>query len=111
MVIDFNNIPEEQKFNFKGGVGELDSRDYIDGNNKIMFSRLKPGASSGHHSHDGSSEIAYILSGEAVFKYDDTEEVVKAGQVHYCPEGHNHSMHNRTTEDIVYLAIVPQHPK
>lgn len=38
MVIDFNNIKEEQIMNFKGGEGELDTRNFIDSDNKIMMS-------------------------------------------------------------------------
>ena len=107
MVIDFNNIKEEQIMNFKGGEGELDTRNFIDSDNKIMMSRLKPGASSGYHKHEGNCEVVYIVEGEATFSYDDKEEVVKAGQVHYCPDGHSHSMINKTDKDLVYFALVP----
>lgn len=109
MVIDFNNIEEQVLHNFKGGEGQLNTRNYVDSENKIMFSRLAPGASSGFHVHEGNSEIVYIVSGKAEFLYDDKTEVVEAGQVHYCPMGHGHSMRNHWDEDIVYLAIVPQH--
>ena len=95
--------------NFKGGEGELDTRNFVDDKNKIMLSILKPGASSGYHKHEQNSEIVYILSGVATFTIDDTTEVVKAGDVHYCPMGHSHSMHNHTDEDLVYYAIVPEH--
>ncbi len=107
MVIDYSRITEEKIMNFKGGEGELLTRNFIDSDNKIMMSTLKPGASSGYHKHEGNCEIVYIVEGEATFIYDDNEEVVKAGGVHYCPEGHSHSMINRTTNDLVYFAIVP----
>lgn len=95
--------------NFKGGEGELDTRNFMDDRNKIMLSTLKSGASSGYHKHEQNSEIVYILSGTATFKFDDTTEVVKAGEVHYCPMGHSHSMLNNTDQDLVYFAIVPEH--
>lgn len=107
MIIDFNDIKEEKVMNFKGGAGELDTRNYVDSDNRIMLSRLKPGASSGYHKHDGNFEVVYILEGEATFVYDDKEEVAKAGQVHYCPNGHCHSMINKTDKDVVYFALVP----
>lgn len=109
MIIDFEALKEETILNFKGGEGELVTRNFVDEKNKIMMSRLKPGASSGYHVHEGNSEIVYILSGEGHFDYDGHHEECHAGTVHYCPMGHGHAMHNDGTEDLVYLAIVPEH--
>ena len=109
MIIDYKNITEEKKMNFKGGNGELDTRDYIDAKNKIMMSRLQPGANTGYHKHEMNSEIVYIISGEGYFRYDDTEERFKAGDVHYCPMCHSHALYNDGTEELVYFAIVPEH--
>lgn len=107
MIIDFNNIEEEKVMNFKGGEGALLTRNYVDQDNRIMLSQLEPGASSGYHKHNGNCEIVYILEGEATFIYDDKQETVKAGQIHYCPDGHSHSMVNNTDKEVKYLAIVP----
>ncbi len=109
MIIDYSKIEEEKIQNFKGGNGELDTRNFIDSKNKIMMSRLKPGANSGYHKHEMNSEIVYIISGEGHFKYDDTVEKFCAGDVHYCPMGHSHAMYNDGDEDLVYFAIVPEH--
>lgn len=109
MIIDFEKINEESVMNFKGGEGQLDTRNFVDSANKIMMSRLKPGASSGYHTHENNSEIVYIISGVGHFRYDGTTENVKAGDVHYCPMGHFHAMFNDGTEDLVYFAIVPEH--
>lgn len=95
--------------NFRGGEGELRTRNYVDSENKIMMSRLRPGASSGYHRHDGSSEIVHIISGRGHFRYDDTEEAFAPGCVHYCPMGHSHAMVNDGDDDVVYLAIVAEH--
>ena len=111
MIINFDNIEEIRTMNFKGGKGPLDSRNYIDDNIRIMYSTLSPGASIGLHTHNGNSEVIYILSGEATFHYDDTVEIAIAGQCHYCPNGHSHYMENLTNRDLVYSAIVPQHKK
>lgn len=106
MIIDYKNIVEETITNFRGGNGDLVTRNYIDGNAKIMKSILKPGASSGYHKHEGNCEIVYILSGKGHFRYDDTTEYFQAGDVHYCPDGHSHAMFNDGDEDLVYFAIV-----
>jgi len=109
MIIDFDKIPEVHQMNFKGGKGALDTRNYVDGKVKIMYSTLRPGASSGLHTHEGNCEIVFVISGVATFHYDDTIEEAHVGQCHYCPEGHSHYMENRTDHDLVYLAIVPEH--
>jgi len=106
MIIDYNNINEEANMDFKGGKGLLATRNFIDEKHKIMMSKLAPGASSGYHKHVGNCEIVYIISGRGYFDYDDTTERVEASSVHYCPEGHSHSMHNDGDEDLVYFAIV-----
>lgn len=109
MVIDPKKIEEDVVMNFKGGNGELATRNYVDDKCRIMFSRLRPGASSGIHKHEQNCEVVYVISGEATFYYDGERETVMPGQVHYCPEGHSHYMENNTDEDLVYLAIVPEH--
>ncbi len=111
MIIDFGNIKEEAVMNFKGGKGELDTRNFVDPRNKIMMSRLKPGASSGYHIHEQNSEIVYVISGTGHFVYDGSEEKIGAGSVHYCPMGHSHAMFNDGKDDLVYFAIVPEHGK
>ena len=40
MIIDFDKIKEEVIMNFKCGEGELDTRNFVDENNKIMLSSL-----------------------------------------------------------------------
>lgn len=109
MIIDFGEISEICVMNFKGGNGELLTRNYEDDKCKIMMSCLKPGASSGLHTHECNCEIVYVISGTATFHYDGKTETAEAGQVHYCPEGHSHYMENNTDEDLHYLAIVPAH--
>lgn len=107
MTIDFNSIPQETIKNFKGGEGEILTRNFVDDDNRIMFSVLKPGSSSGYHKHESNCEVIYILKGEITFTIDGKKEIAKAGQAHYCPNGSSHSMKNESKEDAVYFAIVP----
>lgn len=109
MIIDFNQIEEQFIMNFKGGNGELNTRNFVDEKNKIMLSHLKPGANTGYHKHEMNSEIIYILSGTGHFDCDGTREDVSQGSVHYCPMNHAHAMYNDGDEDLVYFAIVPEH--
>lgn len=108
MILDLKQIPETIAPHFKGGEKEMAMRAYADGKNRIMLNRLVPGASVGLHTHEGSSEIIYILEGGAKVLYDGEELRIEAGQVHYCPEGHTHSLINDTENDLVFFAVVPQ---
>lgn len=109
MIIDFQQQEEVQITGFKGGSGELLMRSYVDEKNRMMLTTVKPGASSGLHSHDQNSELIYVLKGTLTFHCDDIVEQARAGQVHYCPMGHSHYMVNETDDDVVYFAIVAEH--
>lgn len=109
MVIDFNKLEEVANPQFKGGEGETMFRTFNDGMNKIMLGRLEVGCSIGYHSHETNSEIIYIVSGDARCLYDGGEETLSAGQCHYCPKGHSHSLINAGTKvPLVFFAIVPE---
>ena len=90
MVIDFDKITMQTINGFKGGQGELDMAGFSDDKVKIMRNVLKP-------------------QGELTITCDGEREIVRAGQLHYCPMGHQHSYTNLSTEDVVFLDIVPEH--
>lgn len=108
MKLEFEAMEEKFLPEFKGGVGRLCAKMYSDENGKIMRGRLEPGCSIGMHTHDTSSEMIFILSGTATYLCDGGEETVAAGNSHYCPKGHSHSMINKTDEDIIFFAVVPE---
>lgn len=106
MIIDFNNIKEEIKPNFKNGEKEYRVKDYSDDLNKIMHGRLIPGASIGLHTHEINSEIIYIIEGSGITIYDGNEYNVKKGDVLYCKKGHTHSLINNSNSDLIFFAVV-----
>ena len=63
----------------------------------------------GLHTHEGSSEIVYVLSGTGKALYGGGEERLAPGDCHYCPEGHAHSLINDGTQTLKFFAVVPQH--
>ena len=109
MIIDYDKIELQNIDGFKGGNGMMSMKCHDDGKNKIMLSRLAPGANIGYHSHEQNSEIIYCFSGEGHFEYDDTTEPFRPGDVHYCPMGHSHAMYNDGSTDLVYFAVVAEH--
>lgn len=108
MIIDFNKVEEKKLAGFKGGQGDTIARMHTDELGKIMLGRLEPGCSIGLHTHETSSEVIYIISGEATYIFDGKNETAKAGQCHCCPKGHAHSMINKGNEDLVFFAVVPE---
>ena len=109
MKFPFSEQPYEIYPNFKGGEKALDAKMTSDGMNRIISGKLVPGATIGMHTHETNSEVIYILSGEAKVYYDDGVDICKAGDVHYCPKGHTHSLtNNSTTEELTFFAVVPE---
>lgn len=109
MIIPFDTIQPTPHDQFKGGEGQFINQVFHDQNNKVLLGRLTPGSSIGLHTHEGNSEIIYILSGTGKALYDGQYETVSAGCCHYCPQGHSHSLINDSGEDLTFFAVVPEH--
>lgn len=106
-MINFEEIDVVEMPEFNGGTGITKGRMFIDDNGKIMKATLEKGASIGEHTHITSSEIIYIISGTAKCLLNGKEEIVKAGQCHYCPKGSTHSVINENDENLVMFCVVP----
>lgn len=110
MILDIKNIEAKHNPAFKGGEKEFVSRMFVNELGKIMLGHLEPGASIGLHTHEGNSEIIYLLNGEGTVLYDGKVEKLLPGQVHYCPMGHEHSLRNETADTpLDFFAVVPEH--
>ena len=107
MKITADSLPIRDITNFLGGEKTIRTRMMADELGKIMWGTLEPGASIGMHTHDTSSEIIYILSGSGKVLYDNAVETVTAGDCHYCPKGHTHSLINDGSETMEVFAVVP----
>lgn len=108
MKINFKKMTEQRMPEFKGGIGALVAKMQIDELGKIMYGKLETGSSIGYHTHDTNSEIIYILEGSGKCLYDDGEEQLSAGDCHYCPKGHAHSLINDSDADLVFFAVIPE---
>ena len=97
---------------FQGGEGRFVPKMFNDGTNKIMRGKLEPGCSVGMHTHNGTSEIIYVLSGQGtMYLGDGGKEILNPGDCHYCPEGTGHSFVNESDADLTFFAVVPVHNK
>ena len=111
MLIPFETMEVSVINGMRGGEGEARLQSFADENNKILKLTLVPGASLGLHTHEGNSEIVYVLSGTGTMLCDGAEEPLTPGVCHYCPMGHEHKLMNTGTEELTVLGIVPEHKK
>lgn len=94
--------------NFKGGKKELVTKKYEDKDVKILMNAtLEPGASIGLHTHEGSLEVIYIISGQGTAISEGETENLYAGDVHYCPDGATHTLVNTGHDKLVFIAVIP----
>lgn len=107
MIIDFANMEEKDFPAFKGGTGVFTAKMFFDGETRIMKGYLHPGSSIGMHKHEGTSETVCILSGKGKMICDGEEELLEAGCVSFCPEGHTHSLINTGEEPLYFIGVVP----
>lgn len=107
MVMKFAEMDESLVNGLRGGNGTAKVKSFEDSLNKVMMLTLDKGCSVGLHKHETNSEIQYIFSGEANFTIDGKTEIVKKGEVHYCPKGHSHTVINEHDEPLVMLCILP----
>ena len=109
MIIDLKSIPATVTPHFFGGEGQFVANIFKDDDNKVLLGLLAPGCTTGLHTHEGTSEIVYIISGTGKVLCDGVYEPLKPGDVHYCPMGHTHSLINDGEENLVVFGTVPEH--
>ena len=108
MKIQFEEIKEKELKGFYGGNGSFVANVFVDEKNKILRGKLVPGATIGLHRHDTSSEIIFVYAGQGKMICDGKEELLFAGDCHYCPKGSAHTFMNVGNEDLRFYAVVPQ---
>lgn len=108
MIIDFERIPVSVIEGFKGGQKHIAAHMYADDKVRVLHGMLVPGASIGMHTHDTNCEMIYVVSGQGRVLIDGSTERVRAGECHYCPKGHTHSLINDSEENLVFIGFVPE---
>jgi len=71
---------------------------------------LKPGKSTGGHSHAGQEEVYYFVSGYATMELKQGEDLqmlpVGPGDVVLIPDGAFHRVHNKSETENCYFVCV-----
>ena len=73
-----------------------------------LFARCKlaPGDFVGNHTHEQEMEVCYFLSGKGMVESNGIISEVNVGDVHIVHPGENHSVINKGTEDLEYIALI-----
>ena len=73
-----------------------------------IFARavIPPGSSIGTHTHEGNFEVYYMLKGTAHVTDNGVPGILETGDTMLCRNGDNHSLENRSAEDIEVLFLV-----
>lgn len=109
MNIDFSKYDETLVHSPRGGQGTFGMRQYQTRDNRILKGRLLPGSAFGMHAHETNSETMIFLSGQGKMVSPEGEERVFPGAVSHCPRGSAHCLVNDGEEDLVFIALIPEH--
>lgn len=107
-MLKFAEMPDTVLQNFNGGDGAVSAKMFKDDKVRIMRATIPQGSSIGSHTHATSCEVVYVLAGQANCLIDGQEEIVRAGECHYCPKGSTHSVKNVMPEPLEAVCVVPE---
>lgn len=106
MKIDFNELKEMTISGMNEGTGTMTCRMYNDEKYRIIPTAIHHGGSIGVHTQNSGDDMNYIISGTGKAICDGVEEELKAGVMHICPQGSEHTIINTGEDDLVMLTIV-----
>ena len=66
---------------------------------------VKPGDAVGYHTHEGKTEIIYILEGRALYN-DGTERILEPGDAAIVSEKDGQSIRCADDRPMTYLAVI-----
>jgi len=69
---------------------------------------VNPGDVIGYHTHEGKTEIIYILEGRALY-YDGTERILEPGDAAIVSENDGQAIRCADDQPMTYLAVILLH--
>jgi quercetin dioxygenase-like cupin family protein len=102
----------EQIENAQGGRGTIEIRHIIEPEdhnnphlNMVARITIQPGAAVGFHSHEGLTEVIYILDGQALYN-DGAERILKPGDAAVVYDQDRQSICCADNRPLTYLAVI-----
>jgi uncharacterized cupin superfamily protein len=116
-IVNVDDVKEVEDFQGEHWGGTFKpltpALDALRGRLGVNLSRVPPGRTvCPFHAHTLDDEVFFVLSGRGVFRYGDSVSEIRAGDCISCPAGSGtaHQLANPYEDDLVYLAIGPNHP-
>lgn len=112
MKLANKDMRKSEDKNLRGGKGTIRMTHFLEkdasfGSGRVFaHATLEPGSSIGLHTHEGEFEIYQMLKGTAHITDNGEEYDISAGDGMLCKNGDNHSIENRTNEDVEVLFLV-----
>lgn len=112
MIKRFEEMSIVPTVRLKDGNGEADLINLLEpeemhGAGRLFcITKMKPGVSSGPHTHLGDFEIYYILRGKARVNDNGSLCELGPGDVHQCCDGDFHAIEAIGDEELEYLAVI-----
>lgn len=106
MIIDFTKLEENKIEHMRNGDGYIKMIKFFDDKNTIAHIIIPPHCSIGIHTHENDQEIIYVIKGEGICIEDGKEYSLKQGNANYCPIHYNHSIINKSADDLELFAVI-----
>ncbi len=96
----------------RGGKGTVAVKHLLNPDELLGKGRLfaentvPPGASIGLHRHEGDIEAYYITQGSGIYYNDDERFAIKAGDLTFVDDHHQHSIENTGETPLVFIALI-----
>jgi quercetin dioxygenase-like cupin family protein len=74
--------------------------DFDEPGHLLQVVTIPPGTRQRMHSHEGQTEVFYILEGEATIKINNVDYLAKPGDAFICSPGDVHNLWNKTDKDF-----------
>ncbi len=98
--------------NYQGGNGTLEIRHVIEPENHnnpylnmVATVTLNPGVTVGDHTHEGLTEVIFILKGRALYN-DGSERILEPGDAAVVFESDHQSIRSADDKPMTYLACI-----
>ncbi len=96
----------------KGGPGSVVQTSFASKEELLNKARLfgnlhlEPNCGIGVHTHEGESELFYIVNGTVVYNDDGVEHELHAGDLAVVEPGHSHGVSNRSDAPADLVALI-----
>ncbi len=100
MFFSYDRLKALVKQNVRGGVGTVESRDYLQGAQVTLpfaalgLNEMAPGATIPEHRHVDEEEFYFITSGRGIALVDGKQIEVGPGDATHCSAGSTHGILN-----------------